>query len=134
MAPEQLSALAIVEDSDEDFAMFSRVFRSWGTISRWADAESALEAFRSGEAELGTFETLVVDLHLPGMDGCELIEAARALPGGDRPMVCILSSSERPSDIRRAEEAGADGYVIKPNDVAGLRALPERLAQIAAGR
>lgn len=127
-------ALAIIEDSDEDFAMFSRVFASYGSIRRWPDAEAALEAFRSGDPELAALTALVVDLHLPGMDGLELIEAARALPGGKGPVVCVLSSSSRPSDIRRAEEVGADGYLVKPNDLAGLRALPAKVAEIAASR
>lgn len=131
---DRAETLAIVEDSDEDFAMFERVFSEFGQIVRWPDAEAALDAFRDGDPALTDVTALVVDLNLPGMDGCELVQAARALPGGDAPVICMLSSSERPSDMRRAEEVGADGYLVKPDDLAGLRALPGRIAEIAAQR
>lgn len=132
MASDIPAPLGIIEDSDEDFAMFSRVFSRCGEIMRWPDAEAALEAFRNGTPDLRGLRAVVVDLNLPGMDGAELIEAARALPGGDVPLFCVLSSSGRPSDRRRAKEAGADGYLVKPNDIAGLRALPTQMAEIEA--
>ncbi len=134
MVPQATALLAFIEDSDEDFVMFRRVFSKCGAIERWADAETALAAFSDGTVDLAELYLLVVDLSLPGMDGCQLIERARALPGGDKPAVCVLSSSARASDRARAIEAGADGYLVKPSDLAGLRALPERMAEIAAAR
>ncbi|MEH3053953.1 MAG: response regulator [Patulibacter minatonensis] len=136
MVPQDTATatLAFVEDSDEDFAMYRRVFATSGAMDRWADAESALEAFERGDVVLGELSMLVVDLSLPGMDGCQFIARARALPGGDRPTICVLSSSARASDRTRAAEAGADGYLVKPATLAGLRALPEQMAQIAADR
>lgn len=126
--------IAFIEDSDEDFALLARVFKGHGEIRRWSDAETALQAFRDGETDLHELDTLVVDLHLPGMDGIELIASARALPGGDAPTVCVLSSSQTPVDVGRATTAGADGYLLKPDDVGGLRELPARLAEIAKRR
>lgn len=129
----ETAKLGIVEDSDEDFAMFRRVFGSVASIQRWADGESAIRSFEDG-FELSRLTTLIVDLNLPGMDGFELIERVRALPDGDAPTVCVLSSSTRPQDMRRAEEVGADGYLVKPADIAGLRALPAKVAEIIERR
>lgn len=126
--------LAFVEDSDEDFALFSRVFKNFGELRRWPSAEAALQAFLDDAPELRDLDALVVDLHLPGMDGIELIEWARAQPGGDVPTVCVLSSSQSPTDVGRATRAGADGYLLKPDDVTGLRALPAQLAAIVERR
>jgi len=126
--------LAFIEDSDEDFALLSRVFKACGTLRRWPTAEAALDAFRDGNPQLDAVDALVVDLNLPGMDGIELIESARALPGGQVPIVCVLSSSRAPVDVARATRAGADGYLVKPEDVSGLRALPAQLAAIAEQR
>lgn len=126
--------LAFVEDSDEDFALFQRVFRQHGPLRRWPSAEAALQSFREGDPELQSLDGLVVDLHLPGMDGIELIETARALPGGARPMVCVLSSSQSAFDVGRATRAGADGYLLKPDNIAGLRELPAQIEALAQQR
>lgn len=128
-----VARIGIVEDSDEDYALLQRVFKADGSLRRWPDAESALAAFEDGEV-FGELTTLLVDLNLPGIDGFELITRVRALPGGAAPLVCVLSSSGRPTDMRRAEEAGADGYLVKPADVAGLKALPAKIAALAAKR
>ena len=123
--------LAFIEDSDEDFALFQRVFSRCGPLIRWSSGEAALDAIRDGEVELSAIDALLVDLNLPGMDGAQLIESARALPGGTDLLVCVLSSSQSAADIGRATRAGADGYLVKPEDVTGLRALPGQLAAIA---
>jgi CheY-like chemotaxis protein len=123
--------LAFIEDSDEDFALFQRVFKQCGSLIRWSSGEAALTAFRGGGVDLRGIDALLVDLNLPGMDGVQLIESARALPGGSVPLVCVLSSSQSAADIARATRAGADGYLVKPEDVAGLRGLPRQLAAMA---
>lgn len=126
--------LAIVEDSDEDFAVFMRIFRDRATITRWRTGEVALRAFEQGDPSLAELTILLVDLNLPGIDGSQVIERVRALEGGQALAVCVLSSSNRPEDRERAFEAGADAYLIKPDDIAGLRALPGRIDAIIAAR
>lgn len=128
-----IARIGIVEDSDEDYALLQRVFKGHGQISRWPDAETALADFGDG-AIFSEVNMLLVDLNLPGIDGFELIARVRAMPGGEDPLVCVLSSSARPADMRRADAVGADGYIVKPSDVAGLRALPAKIAELAAGR
>lgn len=127
-------SLAVVEDSDSDYAMFSRVFQAFAPITRWATAEDALESFEGGAILLTEVELLVVDLHLPGIDGVALVERARSMAGGTQPTICVLTTSRRPEDERRAKAAGADAYVVKPDNLSGLRELPERLAAVTAAR
>lgn len=126
--------LGIVEDSDTDYAMFERVFAESIPIQRWATAEDALLAFERHTPDVSSLVMFVVDLHLPGMDGAELIGKARKLEGGDRPTICVLSTSVRQTDQDRAKAAGADGYIVKPDDLRGLRDLPLRMAQVSAAR
>lgn len=130
MGSEHQPRLAVVEDSDEDFALFRRALGG-ASITRWTSGEAALEAL---EADGFDVDVLVVDLQLPGIDGCEFVKRTRDLEGGTQPAICILSGSAQTSDMRRAQLAGADGYLVKPRDLAGLRELPQRLAEIAAQR
>lgn len=132
--PLRQRRLAFIEDSMEDFRMIARVFRDCGTLVHWTSAEAALEAFETGEVDLAELDALIVDLHLPGIDGVELVRVARDLPGGTAPVICMLTSSTSQGDLERARRAGADGYLVKPQGVAGLRALPAQVAEIAAAR
>lgn len=122
--------LAVVEDSDEDFALLRRAIGG-APKARWTSGEDALEDLSNRRVDV---DVIVVDLALPGIDGCEFVRRARAVDGGSAPAICILSGSAQASDMQRAEQAGADGYLVKPRDLRGLRELPARLAEIAAGR
>lgn len=57
------------------------------------------------------FDLVVLDIVLPGMDGLEVLNELRtfcAVP------VVMLTSLNRPEDIVRGFEAGADNYITKP--------------------
>ena len=71
-------------------------------------------------------DVLVLDLALPGVLGIDVCAAARAR--GVR--VVILTMHVSPQHVRRAREAGADGYVVKGS---GVSALAEAIRQVVAG-
>lgn len=80
-------------------------------------------------------DVIVLDIHLPGIDG---IEVLRRLRKSHAPLPVLMLSALRDVDCRlRSFEAGADDYVPKPFDLrelaARLRALHRRGArQLAA--
>jgi len=61
-------------------------------------------------------DVILVDLHLPRVDGFEFLEWLRSRsPGQQRYIpVVMISSSEQPEDVLRAYTLGASSYVIKP--------------------
>lgn len=74
-----------------------------------ADGESALQAMK-GEA----VDMVITDLTMPGMDGIELTKKIRALPKG-RAIPIILLSTEGQEDVKaRGQQAGANGWIVKP--------------------
>lgn len=111
----------------DDHALFrrglSRVLEEAG-LEVVGEAGDGAEAMRLA-AELGP-DVVLMDLHMPGVDG---VEATRAL--GARFPVLALTVSEDDEDLVRAVQAGARGYLIK-------RAEPEELARavraVAAGQ
>jgi CheY-like chemotaxis protein len=80
-----------------------------------------------------TCSALVLDNHMPGATGIELIEAVRARPTTrDLPIVLATGSSSA-EEVELALRLGADEYLLKPVDLSDLVAAVERLVGCAAG-
>lgn len=78
------------------------------------DFVQAVAALRAG----GEFDIGLVDLNMPGMDGFDGIEAVcRAAPNMH---LVVISASESPSDVRRALDAGAQGYIAKTSSSSSM--------------
>jgi CheY-like chemotaxis protein len=79
-------------------------------VSTTNDGTQALEA-----ARLDTFDLILMDVHMPGLDGLAATRAIRALPGphGAVPIIA-LSADVLPEQIARCRAAGMDGHVAKP--------------------
>ena len=79
-------------------------------VSTAEDGAQAVEA-----AGLGGFDLILMDVHMPGMDGLAAARAIRALPGpqGAVPIVA-LSADVLPEQIARCRAAGMDDHVAKP--------------------
>jgi two-component system, chemotaxis family, chemotaxis protein CheY len=61
-------------------------------------------------------DVILLDWNMPVMSGIEFITHLRRTPGGDRPKVVFCTTENDVDHIRRAMEAGADEYVMKPFD------------------
>lgn len=85
-----------------------------------------------GPAALSMFESqrphaVLLDLHLPAMDGLEVARCIRALPGGADALLVALSGRTRDADRKAALAAGFDAYLSKPAEPAAIVRLLERL-------
>ena len=74
-----------------------------------ADAVSALHQFTSAQPDL-----VLLDLLMPGKDGCETCRDIRTLPGGRYIPVLMMTALDSADSIHRAFEAGATDFVAKP--------------------
>ncbi|HKX93584.1 MAG TPA: ATP-binding protein [Methylibium sp.] len=74
-------------------------------------------------------DLLLVDMMMPGMNGLQVLAAARADPAL-RTMPCVaISANAMPEEIDAATRAGFDGYLVKPLAVdVLLREIDRRLA------
>src|SRR5262249_57026701 len=65
---------------------------------------------------------MLLDLHMPEMDGFQVIQAIRErerVNGGHLPVIAVTARA-RPADRERVLAAGMDGFLVKPLDAAGL--------------
>lgn len=96
-------------------------------VETWADAEAFLATVGSPAADA----CLIVDYHLPGMNGMELIEALQQA-GSTTPVILIVTNPS-PGLARRAAGAGV-ALVEKPLlGTALLDQIREALARGSAG-
>lgn len=117
----------IVEDQGIFRAFLSDWFRRQEKFELVGAAASAEEGLRFAQELQPNF--LVVDMHLPGMDGLALVRAVRQM----RPEVrsLILTSLTDPLAVTRIRESGVEGYLEKdctPEE------LTEAVGAVAAGR
>jgi PAS domain S-box-containing protein len=78
------------------------------------------------------FDAILLDLHLPDVDGEEVLRQLRASPATDTPVI-VLSADATPSHIERLREAGVVEYLTKPLDLPHfLRVLDDLLAGVRA--
>lgn len=88
-----------------------------------ADGETALEIL-SGRS----FDAIVLDVMLPGIDGFHVARAVRDRK--DYTPILMLTARSRPEDVLRGFEAGTDDYLPKPFDldifIARLKGLLRR--------
>ena len=70
---------------------------------------------------------IITDLHMPHMDGFELIERVRAAGGGAHLPIIVISGDSDPKTPERVRRLGADAYFAKPYSPAAVRETLERL-------
>jgi CheY-like chemotaxis protein len=64
---------------------------------------------------------VLTDVHMPDMDGFELITRMQAIPNLMRAVILMLTSGEHRGDLARCKELGISAYLTKPVRRAELR-------------
>jgi CheY-like chemotaxis protein len=59
-------------------------------------------------------DVILLDLNLPRMGGHELLRAVKQANRLRQVPIIVLTTSERPDDVRLAYDAGANAYLLKP--------------------
>lgn len=121
--------ILVAEDNVTNQAIIRQLLDSAGhTVILASDGEDALDLYEQHKPDIA-----ILDFNMPERSGLEVIAAIRAMePTGTRLPVIVLSASVTPETRDRARQAGADDFVGKPFDAAGLLQVVDRLAKRAA--
>jgi two-component system chemotaxis response regulator CheY len=91
-------------------------------VSTFADGVAALAEIEGG----AHYDLMLLDNHLPGVSGLELLSRARGLAHRQQVPIIMLSAAD---EWREARRAGATAFLRKPEDV---HALTETIARLLA--
>src|SRR5205807_9329335 len=86
-------------------------------------------------AEEGIFDLMLLDIHMPELDGFGIIKAIRErerAAGGHLPVLALTARS-RKEDRERCLAAGMDDFLTKPVPAAGLLAAIDRPVSATGG-
>lgn len=123
LAPNTLKGLRLlaVEDQPDMLGYLRRLLEEQGAeVVAVSSAAEALELL--GEGSLQTFDVLVSDIGMPGMDGYGLVRTLRENMGitADVLPAVAVTALARADDRRRAMQAGFQGHLAKPYSLAQL--------------
>ncbi len=108
--------ILIVEDEKEIADGISGILKMEGFISDAVyDGEEGLDYILTG-----TYDLVLLDVMLPGLDGFEIVKRARE-EGVDTPVI-MLTARSQVSDKIQGLDLGADDYLTKPFDAGELLA------------
>jgi DNA-binding response OmpR family regulator len=114
----------IIEDNPDIAANLGDYLEDHGhTVDFAGDGVTGLHL-----AVVNDFDSIVLDLALPGMDGLEVCRKLRLEAGKDTP-VLMLTARDRLEDKLAGFDTGADDYLVKPFE---LQEVEARLKVLAA--
>jgi FixJ family two-component response regulator len=100
----------IIDDDKSVRRSFELLLNSAGLETKsYAGANEFLDVYRQDEGDL-----LILDIHMPDMDGCTLLKILRK-QNVTIPVIVVTAYDEQESR-RSAEEYGVLNYLVKPVD------------------
>ena len=120
--------ILIVDDAEMNRMVMEAYFE--GTPHRLTMAESGEEGLRLFQSS--AFDVVLMDVHMPGMDGYTAARAMRAWErahGRPRTPIIALTAYAFAEDVEKSRKAGCDAHLTKPIRKAVLFEALEKVAQ-----
>jgi CheY-like chemotaxis protein len=107
---QEVPKVLVVDDHPEN--------RDW-LIKLLSSIGFSVEAAENGEAAIRNWEEwsprlILMDVHMPVMDGLEATRRIKADPRGKETAIVVLTASAMDDDRRAVARSGADGFIGKP--------------------
>jgi two-component system, sensor histidine kinase and response regulator len=112
----------IVDDNRTNRRILDGLLRHWKMRPTTVeDGEQALYKAIAAHEDGEPFELILTDMHMPRMDGFDLIRRIRERPGMVTSTIIMLTSGGQRGDASRCEELGVAAHLLKPVRQAELR-------------
>ena len=128
--------ILVVDDSEEDALLTLDALRNSApdvAVLRLTDGEQALQFICATHGytgrPAGLPKLVLLDLHMPGMDGFEVLKTLRSQPETRDLPVILWSSSSNQLLVEQGMEAGASAFHVKPSALDAYRAEIDSIVQ-----
>jgi len=104
--------LLVIDDNAENRDILRRHLERQGyLVATAADGPKGLELLAAG-----TFELVLLDVRMPGMDGFEVLKRMKLDPQLQATPVVMISALDETASVVRCIQMGAEDYLMKPFD------------------
>ncbi|MEI6667761.1 MAG: CHASE domain-containing protein [Acidobacteriota bacterium] len=125
------SHVLVVDDHATSRDVIVAQLRAWGVRAEEApDGQTALEMLRRAATADDAFQSAILDLQLPGLDGVALADAIKSDDTLKNIHLVLMRSADQTGHAKRVEVLGVAGWLPKPVRHADLRAM---LSVLVAG-
>jgi two-component system, sensor histidine kinase and response regulator len=135
MAPPELLRgvkVLVVDDNRTNRRILEGMLKRWEMKVTQVEGGAEALAQLSAAREAGEPYTLILtDMHMPKMDGFELVEQIRQRPELSAATIMMLTSAGHRGDAARCQELGVAAYLLKPIRQSELR---EAIARVLGAR
>lgn len=114
--------MLVVEDAEDCGATLEVALHSLADVCLASTAEEALLMLTRMK-----ISALITDLHLPAMDGFELVAKVRSLAGYSKLPILVISGDADPATPARVLRLGANAFFPKPYSPGAVRQKLEQL-------
>lgn len=115
--------ILVVDDSESIREVVSFTLQNEGyEVKVGNDGKDALKFFNGDPIDL-----VITDLHMPEMDGIELIKEIRNKEQYQRIPILFLTTESQATKKKEAKDAGATGWIVKPFVPAKLLAALQKV-------
>jgi two-component system, chemotaxis family, chemotaxis protein CheY len=116
--------ILVVDDFSTMRRIIKNLLRDLGFVNA-DEADDGLTALPMLQA--GSYDLLITDWNMPGMQGIDLLRAVRADPKLSAMPVMMVTAEQKKAQIIEAAQAGVNGYIVKPFTAATLKEKLEKI-------
>lgn len=109
--------ILLVDDIKEFRTLVKIILSGNYDVITASDGEDALKKIEGGLSP----DVIVTDLMMPRVDGFQLISKIKSGESMNKVPVIVLSNVDKPDDMKKLQEQGISGYIIKPFNTEELR-------------
>jgi len=105
----------VIDDNETNRFILHELLVAWRIDeASAASGREGMQRLINAAAQGRPFDIVILDHHMPGMDGADVMRAIRSASGIEETPIILLTSIDEPGSAAIYHDLGAQGYLVKP--------------------